>query len=53
MRNPGGFYGASREGVVRAYRRLALRFHPDVQPPERKQWAVFTVVLFKTVPLRR
>lgn len=31
--------GASREDVVRAYRRLALRFHPDVQPPERKQWA--------------
>jgi curved DNA-binding protein CbpA len=31
--------GASREDVVRAYRRLALRFHPDVQPPERRPWA--------------
>ena len=30
---------ASREDIVRAYRRLALRFHPDVQPPERRQWA--------------
>ena len=31
--------GAARDEIVRVYRRLALRFHPDVQPPERKRWA--------------
>jgi curved DNA-binding protein CbpA len=31
--------GASRREIARAYRRLARRYHPDLQPPERKLWA--------------
>jgi curved DNA-binding protein CbpA len=31
--------GASRREIAQAYRRLARRYHPDLQPPERKQWA--------------
>jgi curved DNA-binding protein CbpA len=30
---------ASQEQVARAYRQLARRFHPDLQPPERREWA--------------
>jgi curved DNA-binding protein CbpA len=30
---------SSRKEIARAYRRLARRYHPDLQPPERKQWA--------------
>ena len=30
---------ASQEEIVQAYRRLARRFHPDLQTPERKSWA--------------
>jgi curved DNA-binding protein CbpA len=30
---------APQKEIARAYRRLARRFHPDLQPPERKAWA--------------
>jgi hypothetical protein len=30
---------ASQKEITQAYRRLALRFHPDRQPPGQKQWA--------------
>ena len=30
---------ASQEEIDRAYRRLALRFHPDRHPPEQRAWA--------------
>lgn len=32
-------FKASQKEITRTYRRLARRFHPDLQPPERKQWA--------------
>jgi len=31
--------GASQKEIARAYRRLARRFHPDLQPAEQKAWA--------------
>jgi curved DNA-binding protein CbpA len=31
--------GASQEEIARAYRKLARRFHPDLHPLERRQWA--------------
>ena len=31
--------GASRREIAQAYRRLARRYHPDLQPPERKKRA--------------
>jgi hypothetical protein len=31
---------AAQKEITRAYRRRARQFHPDLQPPERKQWAV-------------
>jgi hypothetical protein len=30
---------ASQKEITQAYRRLARRFHPDLQPPEQKRWA--------------
>lgn len=30
---------ASKKQVTQAYRRLAQRFHPDLQPAEKKDWA--------------
>jgi hypothetical protein len=30
---------ASQKEITQAYRRLARRFHPDLQPTERKRWA--------------
>ena len=30
---------ASEEVIGRAYRVLALRYHPDVHPPDRREWA--------------
>jgi len=30
---------ASKKEIARAYRRMARQFHPDLQPPEQKQWA--------------
>ena len=32
-------FDASQEEIDRAYRRLARRVHPDLQPPERREWA--------------
>jgi hypothetical protein len=31
--------GASQKEIAQAYRRLARRFHPDLQPAEQKAWA--------------
>lgn len=33
------FADASQKDVNRAYRRLAMRFHPDLHPQERQKWA--------------
>lgn len=36
----GAAAGAAQKEITRAYRRRARQLHPDLQPPERKQWAV-------------
>lgn len=32
-------YDAQREAIQSSYRRLALQFHPDRNPPDRQKWA--------------
>lgn len=30
--------GAPQQEIAQAYRKLARQFHPDLHPPERRQW---------------